>query len=188
MTGEFVCHAILFRIVGNSCCMDQDVCLCSRRKPQPQGFFDAKMQAVDDDDTDAAANATERYLMSPIAYLNNPYLKWLIYSAAFNEPFAEPLGAMRVQFYLDWMIPFSAGKADIIRRRLFEALEICYARFPVCRKRGPRGCSLLVVRSRAADPSFGRRFTARRSQNQGTGPWTSSWSRCWPPCWGAQGS
>ena len=112
----------------------------------------------------------------------------LIFSAAFNEPFAEPLGAMRVQFYLDWMIPFSAGKADIIRRRLFEALKICYARFPVCRKRGPRGCSLLVVRSRAADPSFGRRFTARRSQNQGTGPWTNSWSRCWPPCWGAQGS
>ena len=72
--------------------MNQDVCLCSCCKPQPlsQGFFDAKMQAVADDDTDAASNATERYLVSPISYLNNAYLKWLIYSAAFNEPFAEP--------------------------------------------------------------------------------------------------
>ena len=43
--------------------------------------------------------------------------------------------------------PFSAGKADIFRRRLFEALEIWYARFPVCRT---RGCSLLVERSRAS--------------------------------------
>ena len=55
--------------------MDQDVCLCSRCKQQPQGFFDMKMQAVADDDTDAAADATERYLVSPIAYLNNAYLK-----------------------------------------------------------------------------------------------------------------
>ena len=38
-------------------------------------IFRAKMQAVADDDTDAAANATERYLVSPIAYLNNAYLK-----------------------------------------------------------------------------------------------------------------
>ena len=43
--------------------------------------------------------------MSPIAYLNNAYLKWLIYSA-FKEPFAELLGAMRAQFYLDWMKTF----------------------------------------------------------------------------------
>ena len=62
-------------MVGNLCWMDQDICLCSRCTPQPQGFFDAKMQAVADDDTDAAANATERYLVSPIAYLNKAYLK-----------------------------------------------------------------------------------------------------------------
>ena len=43
--------------------------------------------------------------------------------------------------------PFSAGKADIFLRRLFEALEIWYARFPVCRT---RGYSLLVERSRAS--------------------------------------
>ena len=45
-------------------------------------FFDAKMQAVADDDTNAAANATERYLVSLIEYLKNAYLKWLICSAA----------------------------------------------------------------------------------------------------------
>ena len=35
------------------------------------GIFASKMPAVADDDTDAAANATERYLVSPenIAYL-----------------------------------------------------------------------------------------------------------------------
>ena len=66
------------------------------------------MQAVNDNNTDAAANATERYLnsLSPIAYLNNAYLRWLIYSAEFNEQFAEPLGSMRVQFYLDWTKTF----------------------------------------------------------------------------------
>ena len=96
--------------------MDQDVCLCSRCKPQPQEFFDAKMRAIADDDTDAAANGTERYLVSPIAYLNNAYLKWLIYSAAFNEPFAESRGAMRVQF-----IPRLDEDLSVLARQTFSA-------------------------------------------------------------------
>ena len=90
--------------------MDQDVCLCSHCKPQPQEFFDAKMRAIADDDTDAAAirpaNGTERYLVSPIAYLNNAYLKWLIYSAAFNEPFAEPEEQCVYNLYLHWTKTF----------------------------------------------------------------------------------
>ena len=62
MTSEFVCHAILFRIIGNLCCMDQDVYLCSRFKQQPQGYFDAKRPAVADDNTDAAANLMYFYI------------------------------------------------------------------------------------------------------------------------------
>ena len=91
-------------------------CLCSCGKQQPQGFFDAKMQAVADDDTNAAANATERYLVSPIAYLNNAYLKWLIYSAAFNKPFAEPRGAMHVLF-----IPRLDNDLSVLARQTLSA-------------------------------------------------------------------
>ena len=64
LTGEIISHVILNCIFGNLCCMDQDVCICSLCKQQPQGFFDAKMQAVADDYTDAAATATERYLVT----------------------------------------------------------------------------------------------------------------------------
>ena len=80
--------------------MDQDVYLCSCCKQQPQGYFDAKMPAVANDDTDTAANATERHLVSPE---NIAYLKWLMYSAAFTgkEPFAELRGATHLQFFLD---------------------------------------------------------------------------------------
>ena len=83
------------------------------------------MPAVADDDTVAAANATERYLVSPE---NIAYLKWLIFSAAFKEPFAEPRGATHLQIYLDSTKTF-ACKENIFRRRLFEALEIWNARF-----------------------------------------------------------
>ena len=39
-------------IVGNLSCMDQDVYVYSRGKQQRQGYFDAKMPALSDDDTD----------------------------------------------------------------------------------------------------------------------------------------
>ena len=44
------------------------------------------MPAVANDDTDTAANATERYLVSPEIIA---YHKWLIYSAVFKEPFGR---------------------------------------------------------------------------------------------------
>ena len=90
------------------------------------------MPAVADDETDAAADATERYLVSPE---NIAYLKWLIFSAAFKEPFAEPRGATHLQIYLDSTKTF-ACKENIFRRRLFEALEIWNARFPQSKKCG----------------------------------------------------
>ena len=65
------------------------------------------MQAVTDNDTDAAANATERYVVSPELIV---YHKWLIYSAAFKEPFAEQRGATHVQFYLDGTKTFAGKK------------------------------------------------------------------------------
>ena len=76
--------------------------------------------------------------------------------------------------------PFSAGKADIFRRRLFEALELWYARFPACRT---RGCSLLVERSRAS--AGGEPLDDPKAKEPASGP---ARSRCWPPCWGAQGT
>ena len=85
----------MFCIVGNLICIDRDIYLCSRCKQQPQGYFDAKMPAVANDiESDTAANATERYLVSTE---NIAYLKWLTYSAAFKEQ----RGATHVQFYLD---------------------------------------------------------------------------------------
>ena len=61
--------------------------------------------------------------------------------------------------------PLSAGKADIFRRRLFEALEIWYASFPVCRT---RGCSLLVERSRASAGS--EQLDDPKAKEQASGP------------------
>ena len=105
--------------------------------------FDMKMPAFACNDDDASVISEERYLVSPkfIAYL-----KWLIYTAAFKKPLGDPRGAEHVQFYHDWTRTF-AGKEDIFRKKLLEALEIWYARFPPSKKRGR---SLLAARPRAS--------------------------------------
>ena len=121
--------------------MDQDVYLCSRCKQQPQGYFEAKMPAV--------ADATQTQLR--MQRRNSPeiiaYHKWLIYSAAFKEPLAEPQGARHVQFNLDRTKTFACKEDIFCRRQFAEAVEIWYARFPVCRKRSR---SLLAARPRAS--------------------------------------
>ena len=77
-------------------------------------------------------NAKEKRIVSPELIA---YLKWLIYTAAFKDPFVEPRGAIHRQFYLDW-VDFFASKEDSFRQRLKEHLEIWYAKFPAGKKHG----------------------------------------------------
>jgi len=94
-------------------------------------IFDEKIPAISGVDADDA-NATEKHLVSPELMA---YLKWLIYTAPFKDPFAQPRGAHHTEFYLDWVSTFEV-KEDVFRRRLYEALDIWYSRFPATKKRG----------------------------------------------------
>ena len=51
------------------------------------------------------------------------YLKWLIYTYAFKDPFAEPRGAIQTQFYISWVDTFASNE-EIFRKRLMEQLDI----------------------------------------------------------------
>lgn len=107
-----------------------------------EDVFNMKMPAFADEDDDAsAAFSGERHLVSPEIIA---YLKWLIYTAAFKEPFGDKRGAEHVKFYLDWKRTISA-KEDVFRKKLLEELKIWYARFPPSKKRGR---SLLAARLR----------------------------------------
>ena len=83
---------------------------------------------VDADD----ANATEKHLVRPELMA---YLKWLIYTAPFKDPFAQPRGARHTEFYVDWVSTFAA-KEEGFRKRMHEALAIWYEQFPPSKKRG----------------------------------------------------
>ena len=76
--------------------------------------------------------AVEKHIVSPELIA---YLKWLIYTAPFKDPFSEPRGAIHRQFYLEWLDAF-ASKEDTFRKRLMVQLEIWYSRFPSGQKRG----------------------------------------------------
>ena len=91
-----------------------------------------KMPAFADDEDAVAEISGERHLVSPEIIA---FVKWLIYTAAFKEPLGEQRGAAHLQFYLDWKRTIAA-KEDIFRKRLLEALQIWYAKFPSSKKRG----------------------------------------------------
>jgi hypothetical protein len=93
-------------------------------------IFDDKIPAISGVDADDA-NATEKHLVSPELMA---YLKWLIYTAPFKDPFAQPRGNQHTQFYFDWVATF-ADKEKVFRQRLHEALDIWYGRFPATKKR-----------------------------------------------------
>ena len=58
------------------------------------------------------------------------YLKWLIYTA----PLEEAGGPTHLTFFNDWTDTFTS-KEDMYSKRLLEALEIWYAKFPPSTKR-----------------------------------------------------
>ena len=93
-------------------------------------IFDEKIPAISGVDA-GDANATEKHLVSPELMA---YLKWLIYTAPFKDPFAQPRGADHTRFYSDWNYTFGAREA-VFRQRLYEALVIWYGRFPATKKR-----------------------------------------------------
>ena len=86
--------------------------------------FGIKMPAFVGNDDDAGEISEECYLVRAEIIAN---LKWLIYTA--KEALGDQRGAKHVQFYLDWTRTF-AGKEDIFSKKLLEAHEIWYARFP----------------------------------------------------------
>ena len=55
-------------------------------------------------------------------------------SQRFKEPLGEQRGAAHLQLYLDWKRTIAA-KEDIFCKRLLEALQIWYAKFPSSKKR-----------------------------------------------------
>ena len=66
------------------------------------------------------------------------YLKWLIYNAAFKDPFAEQRGNLHRQSYVDWLDTFAA-KEELFCEKLMEQLVIWYAKiqsrqeeWPIC--------------------------------------------------------
>ena len=52
-----------------------------------KGIFDEKIPAVDGCTEKGDVNAEEKHIVSPELIA---YLKWLIYTAPFKDPFAEP--------------------------------------------------------------------------------------------------
>jgi hypothetical protein len=117
-----------------------DLILCSMTKMSnfaPTGgrslhdIFDQKIPAVEGAEEDDV-NIKEKNLVSPELIA---YLKWLIYTAPFKDPFAEPRGSLHIQFYVNWVRTY-ATQEDQSRKRLFEALEIWYDKFPITKKRG----------------------------------------------------
>ena len=97
-----------------------------------EDVFNMKMPAFADDEDAVAEISGERHLVSPEIIA---FVKWLIYTAAFKEQLGEQRGATHLQFYLDWKRTVAA-KEDIFRKRLLEALQIWYAKFPSSKKRG----------------------------------------------------
>ena len=91
-----------------------------------------KMPAFTDDEDCFTEISGEQHLVSPMII---SYVKWLIYTAVFREPLREQQGAAHLQFYLDWKRTIAA-KEDIFCKRLLEALQIWYAKFPSSKKRG----------------------------------------------------
>ena len=71
-------------------------------------IFNDVIPAIDCADQ-ADVNTEEKHIVSPNLIA---YLKWLIYTVAFKDPFAEPLGAIHTQFYLSW-VDTLAGKEEI---------------------------------------------------------------------------
>ena len=62
-------------------------------------------------------------------------LQWLIYTAAFKDPNAEPRGSLHAKFFRDWRKTFQSSE-PIIRKKLKKQLEFWYAKHPPS-KRGP---------------------------------------------------
>ena len=54
-----------------------------------KGIFDEKIPAVDGCTEKGDVNAEEKHIVSPELIA---YVKWLIYTAPFKDPFAEPRG------------------------------------------------------------------------------------------------
>ena len=63
------------------------------------------------------------------------YLKWLIYSAAFKDPYSGERGAVHAQYYANWVSEI-VGKEKGYRKKLLEQLEIWYAKHLPRKKRG----------------------------------------------------
>ena len=84
--------------------------------------------------SEADVNAQEKHIVSP-GLIGHLKCQWLIYTAAFKDPFAELQGAIHTQFYISWVDTFSS-KEEIFSQRLMEQLDIWYTRFPPGRKRG----------------------------------------------------
>ena len=61
-------------------------------------------------------------------------LKYLIYSAAFKDPTAEPRGSIHAEFYRGWRRTFRASE-DLIRRRMKKQLECWNAKHPPSNRR-----------------------------------------------------
>ena len=61
------------------------------------------------------------------------YLKWLIFTAAFKDPNAEPRASIHSKFFKDWRRTFRASE-DIIRKKLKKQLEFWYSKHPPTKK------------------------------------------------------
>ena len=137
-------------------------------------IFDERIPKVDSRCTNEDdVNAKEKCIVSPELIA---YLKWLIYTAAFKDPFAEQQGAIHRQFYLDWVDTF-ASKEDSFRQRLKEQLEIWYAKFPAGKKCGRSSCADNIPRANSGrsvpldDPHV--------QDDEVAGPRPAVWRCCW---------
>ena len=62
------------------------------------------------------------------------YFKYLMYSAAFKDPTAEPRGSIHAEFYRGWRRTFRASE-DLICRKMKKQLDSRYAKHPPTRRR-----------------------------------------------------